>query len=98
MSDVGLIALRGIAAVRPGDDLAALIGAAARDAALPLRDGALVVCQKVVSKAEGRVVAFASGLAAIHALLTLVVRGRLGAFGPYCILVGVGALIWLQLG
>jgi coenzyme F420-0:L-glutamate ligase/coenzyme F420-1:gamma-L-glutamate ligase len=59
MSDVALIALRGIGAVRPGDDLAALIGAAARDAALPLRDGVLVVCQKVVSKAEGRVVALA---------------------------------------
>ncbi|HEY5656859.1 MAG TPA: coenzyme F420-0:L-glutamate ligase, partial [Myxococcota bacterium] len=59
MSRLELIALSGIPAVRPGDDLAALILNAAREAALPLRDGILVVCQKVVSKAEGRVVALA---------------------------------------
>jgi len=54
-----LIALCGIPAVRPGDDLAALILGAAREAETPLRDGILVVCQKIVSKAEGRVVALA---------------------------------------
>ena len=59
MRRLELIALCGIPAVRPGDDLAALILAAAREAKTPLRDGILVVCQKIVSKAEGRVVALA---------------------------------------
>jgi len=54
-----LIALCGIPAVRPGDDLASLILGGAREAQTPLRDGILVVCQKIVSKAEGRVVALA---------------------------------------
>ena len=59
MRRLELIALCGIPAVRPGDDLAALILAAAREAQTPLCDGVLVVCQKIVSKAEGRVVALA---------------------------------------
>ena len=59
VSRVELIALRGMPAVRPGDDLAALLLAAARESGVRLRDGALVVCQKIVSKAEGRVVALA---------------------------------------
>mgnify|MGYP001213274452 CR=1 FL=1 len=43
--------LRGIPEVRAGDDLAAII------ARFPLRDGDIVVvAQKIVSKAEGRVV------------------------------------------
>ena len=67
MKRLELIALRGIPAVRPGDDLAALILDAAREAEAPLRDGILVVCQKIVSKAEGRVVAR---------------RGTLGARAP----------------
>ncbi len=49
-------ALAGLPEVRPGDDLAALLAAAAPD----LRDGdVLVVAHKVVSKAEGRLVALA---------------------------------------
>ncbi len=51
-----VIALDGIPEVRPGDDLARLIGDALErtDGALPLRDDdVLVVTQKVVSKAEG---------------------------------------------
>jgi undecaprenyl-diphosphatase len=40
-------------------------------------------------------VAFASGFAAIHVLLTIVGRGKLHWFGPYCVAVGVAALIWL---
>jgi len=51
-----LLALEGIPAIQPGDDLARLIFEAAQRQDLPLRDGVLVVCQKVVSKAEGRVV------------------------------------------
>ena len=52
-----LRALRGLPLVRPGDDLAgALLDAARRDG-LAFSGGVLVVCQKVVSKQEGRVVA-----------------------------------------
>lgn len=54
-----LVALQGLPAVRPGDDLAALVAAAARAQGLRLADGVLVVAQKVVSKAEGRVVRLA---------------------------------------
>ncbi len=49
-----LRALPGIPAIVPGDDLAALLRAAAARAQLDLLGGALVVCQKIVSKAEGR--------------------------------------------
>ena len=58
-SSLRLVALRGIPLVRRGDDLAALLRAAAREASVRLADGALVVCQKVVSKSEGRVVSLA---------------------------------------
>lgn len=54
MSDLEIIAVTGIAEVRPGDDLAALILAARAE--LRHRD-CLVITQKVVSKAEGRLVA-----------------------------------------
>ncbi len=53
---IRLVALPGIPAVQPGDDLPALICAAAQRASISLKAGALVVCQKIVSKAEGRVV------------------------------------------
>lgn len=59
MSRVELLALEGVPAVAPGDDLARLLLDAAKRQDLALRDGALVVCQKVVSKAEGRVIALA---------------------------------------
>ena len=52
MTGVRILPVEGIPEVREGDDLAALIGKAAE-----LEDGdVLVVAQKVVSKAEGRVV------------------------------------------
>ena len=54
---IRLVALPGIPAVWPGDDLHALIRAAAQRASIALTAGALVVAQKIVSKAEGRVVA-----------------------------------------
>jgi len=57
--ELRLVALRGIPAVRPGDDLAALLAGAAAAQGLRLAGGALVVAQKVVSKAEGRVVRLA---------------------------------------
>ena len=51
----------GLPLVHPGDDLAALLATAIRDAGLTLeaRD-VVVVCQKVVSKAEGRIVDLAT--------------------------------------
>ena len=66
-------AVPGIPAVRPGDDLGGLVAAALRAADLILQPRDVVaVCQKVVSKAEGRIVdlatvtpsAFASQIAA----------------------------------
>ena len=58
---ISLTPLEGIPEIRPGDDLGALIAAAlaAGDIGLNAQD-VLVVTQKVVSKAEGRVVELAS--------------------------------------
>jgi coenzyme F420-0:L-glutamate ligase/coenzyme F420-1:gamma-L-glutamate ligase len=61
VSRIELIPLEGIPEVRAGDDLAALIAAAAESTGIGLRpDDVLVVTQKVVSKAEDRVVELAS--------------------------------------
>lgn len=55
---ITLTAIPGIPAVRPGDDLARILGDALQAAALPPRqDDVLVVTHKIVSKAEGRYVA-----------------------------------------
>lgn len=57
MSRLSIIGISGIPEVHPGDDLAALILAAADGQGTPLAEGdVLVVTQKVVSKAEGRLV------------------------------------------
>jgi len=48
--------LTGVPEVRPGDDLAALHLEAAERSGLSLQNGHLAVCQKIVSKAEGRLV------------------------------------------
>ena len=56
---VELIALDGIGEIGPGDDLAGIIAEAASDLRLTDAD-VLVVTQKVVSKAEGRLVALSS--------------------------------------
>jgi coenzyme F420-0:L-glutamate ligase / coenzyme F420-1:gamma-L-glutamate ligase len=55
MSDeIRIIPVRGIPEVRPGDDLAALIGDVIEGQGVPLEEGdVLVVAQKVVSKAQG---------------------------------------------
>ncbi|MBI4518213.1 MAG: coenzyme F420-0:L-glutamate ligase [Deltaproteobacteria bacterium] len=51
----------GVPLIRPGDDLGALLTGAIVGAQLgPLEDDIVVVCQKIVSKAEGRVVALPS--------------------------------------
>jgi coenzyme F420-0:L-glutamate ligase / coenzyme F420-1:gamma-L-glutamate ligase len=58
---VELLALDSIPEIRPGDDLGAIIATALRAADIGLQeDDVLVVTQKVVSKAEGRVVDLAS--------------------------------------
>jgi coenzyme F420-0:L-glutamate ligase/coenzyme F420-1:gamma-L-glutamate ligase len=59
-SEIRMVPLQGIPLVRPGDDLAALISVAARHADVALANGVLIVCQKTVSKAEGRVVDLAT--------------------------------------
>jgi coenzyme F420-0:L-glutamate ligase / coenzyme F420-1:gamma-L-glutamate ligase len=54
---LSLIPIHGIGEVRPGDELAELIAQAAREQETPLADGdCLVVTQKIVSKAEDRLV------------------------------------------
>jgi coenzyme F420-0:L-glutamate ligase/coenzyme F420-1:gamma-L-glutamate ligase len=56
-AELRIIPVRGIGEVRPGDDLATLILAALERHDQPLADGdVLVVTQKIVSKAEGRIV------------------------------------------
>ena len=58
--EMRIIPLRDMPEVRPGDDLAALIGDALERRGLTLVDGdVLVVAQKVVSKAEGALVSLA---------------------------------------
>jgi len=58
---VTVVGLRGVPLVRQGDDLAAIAVAALAASALSPEDGdVLVVAQKIVSKAEGRVVEIAS--------------------------------------
>src|SRR5690606_30874532 len=54
---IALLPIVGLPEVHPGDDLAVLLLAALAEAALPLRPGdVLAVAQKIVSKAEGRLV------------------------------------------
>jgi coenzyme F420-0:L-glutamate ligase/coenzyme F420-1:gamma-L-glutamate ligase len=48
--------LPGIPSVSPGDDLAELLSSAAKRAEVALSHGVLVVCQKIISKAEGRLI------------------------------------------
>ena len=57
--EIRLVAMEGIPAVAPGDDLAALHQQAALRCGISLRNGVLAVCQKIVSKAEGRIVPLA---------------------------------------
>jgi coenzyme F420-0:L-glutamate ligase/coenzyme F420-1:gamma-L-glutamate ligase len=56
---IRLVPLHGVPAIHAGDDLAALLRRAADVSGVRLRDGVLVVAQKIVSKAEGRVVRLA---------------------------------------
>ena len=59
MSDISVVALRGVPEIAPGDDLTSLLVEAIRatPGALPLAgDDVLVVTQKIVSKAQSRTV------------------------------------------
>ena len=59
MRTISLTAVEGIPMVKAGDDLAALIAKGLVDTGFKLEAGdILVVCQKVISKSEGRVVNF----------------------------------------
>jgi len=54
---LSILPVTGVGEVRPGDEIASLIAAAAEDSGTPLADrDCLVVTQKIVSKAEGRLV------------------------------------------
>jgi coenzyme F420-0:L-glutamate ligase/coenzyme F420-1:gamma-L-glutamate ligase len=54
---ISIHAINGVPEIRQGDDLAAKLFSALDDGKIELQDGDLLaVCQKVVSKAEGRVV------------------------------------------
>lgn len=56
-ADLRVIGLDGIGEIRPGDDLARVIAAAAEASDQAIRDGdVIVVTHKIVSKAEGRLV------------------------------------------
>ena len=62
-------ALEGVPQVRPGDDLGALLGEAIARSGEGLRDGdVVVVAQKIVSKAEGRIVRLADVVPSPRAL------------------------------
>src|SRR5690242_19709127 len=55
--DLRLMSLPGLPEIRPGDDLAEQIAAAARKSRIPFENGdILVIAQKIVSKAEGALV------------------------------------------
>lgn len=57
VSSLTVTSLNGLPEIHPGDDLAALIAAAVKAQGDSLRDGdVLAVAQKIVSKAEGRIV------------------------------------------
>jgi coenzyme F420-0:L-glutamate ligase/coenzyme F420-1:gamma-L-glutamate ligase len=58
-SALRLIPIPGLPEVEPGTDLAELIRGAAQSADIDLAGNIIVVCQKIVSKAEGRLLALA---------------------------------------
>ena len=80
--DMRFRALPGIPLIQPGDDLPALIAKAAEADGLALADGdVVVVAQKVVSKAEGRIVRLADVTATPEAVE---LAGRTGRDARLC--------------
>ncbi len=68
-ASLSLHALPGLPMVRPGDDLAGLIEAGLERAGLALEPGdVLVLAQKIVSKAEGRIVEIPTVVASAEAI------------------------------
>ena len=68
-ASLSLHALPGLPMVRPGDDLAALIEAGLDRAGFSLEPGdVLVLAQKIVSKAEGRIVEIPTVVASAEAI------------------------------
>jgi coenzyme F420-0:L-glutamate ligase/coenzyme F420-1:gamma-L-glutamate ligase len=60
VGSLSITPVHGLPEIKPGDDLAGLIVDAARTAGVAVRDGDVVaVAQKIVSKAEGRIVRLA---------------------------------------
>lgn len=56
-SDIQLTAIRGIPEIRPGDDIGLMIARATEAMNFKMRDGDVIaIAQKIVSKAEGRLV------------------------------------------
>ncbi|MFI5323041.1 MAG: coenzyme F420-0:L-glutamate ligase [Thermodesulfobacteriota bacterium] len=54
---ISIIPVRGIPEINPGDDLVKLVAQAVKEQGLSIRDGdILVFAQKIISKAEGRIV------------------------------------------
>mgnify|MGYP003605461587 CR=1 FL=1 len=77
MHQIVITALPGIPLIHPGDDLAALILESLARAGLALRDGdVLVVAQKIVSKAEGRLVHWRSLAPSPQAVALASVTGK----------------------
>ena len=77
MHQIVITALPGIPLIHPGDDLAALILESLARAGLALRDGdVLVVAQKIVSKAEGRLVHWRSLAPSPQAVTLAAVTGK----------------------
>lgn len=57
MASLTLTAIEGLPVVKPGDDLAMLLGKGLERCGVRLQDGDIIaVCQKIVSKAEGRMI------------------------------------------
>lgn len=74
---VQLIPLPGLPLIRPGDDLAALIGEASEKVGLTLMDSDIVVvAQKIVSKAEGRFVRLSEVTPSAEALTLAQITGK----------------------
>jgi coenzyme F420-0:L-glutamate ligase/coenzyme F420-1:gamma-L-glutamate ligase len=76
-TELRLLALPGIPLVRPGDDLAAMILAALGACGERLHEGdVLVIAQKIVSKAEGRLVQLATVEPSARALALAAETGK----------------------